>query len=150
MKCSKARKLKSPYSDGELTEGDKRSYENHIKVCESCRTEMEDVQGLRQLFVNMEKFETPFGFHSRVVANVSTEKPGWSPRIPIPVRLAEAVMVLLLIAAGIVSGTFMVKGFMPEKVGNEMASLHLDMFQSAPPGTLGGAYLAMMEVRNEK
>ena len=59
-------------------------------------------------------------------------------------------MVLVLIAVGIVSGTFMVKALTPDKVGSEIASLHLDIFQSTPPDTLGGAYLAMTEERNEK
>jgi hypothetical protein len=56
----------------------------------------------------------------------------------------------MLITVGITSGTFLVKGIMPEKAGNEIASLHLDVFESAPPGTLGAAYLAMAEGRNEK
>ncbi len=151
MKCSKARKLISPYIDGELTEDDKREFEDHIRACESCRAELEANQEVHQLFVNSENFTAPFGFHSRVMANVSTAKPGWSPRIPIRVRLAEAAMVLLLIAVGIASGSFLVKGLLPEGTGNGMmASLHLDVFNSAPPGTLGGAYLAMTEVNHEK
>ncbi len=151
MKCSKARKLISPYVDGELTEGNKWEFEGHIRVCESCRSKLEANQEVQQLFVNTEKFKAPFGFHSRVMANVKMAKPSWSPRIPIQVRLAEAVMVLLLIAVGIISGSFLVKGLVPEGTGNGMiASLHLDVFNSAPPGTLGGAYLAMTEANHEK
>ena len=150
MKCSETQKLISPYVDGELTEGKQRELESHIKDCERCRTEMEEIRKLRQLFVNTEKFEAPYGFQARVMANVSAPKTGWHPRISIPVRLAEAVIVLVLISVGILSGGLIGKGLAPAKAGNEMASLHLDIFNSVPPGTLGGAYLAMTEERNEK
>jgi anti-sigma factor RsiW len=150
MNCSKTRKLISPYIDGELSEVKKRELEDHMKGCEECRAEMEEMKGLRQLFVNTDKFEAPYGFHGRVLANVNTSKPGWRSGISIPVRLAEALTVLGLVAVGVMSGTLLVKGLIPEKAGYEMASLHLDVFDSTPPGTLGGAYLAMTEGRNEK
>ena len=151
MNCSKARKLISPYIDAELSQDDRREFEDHIGVCDSCRSELEANQGLYRLFANTEKFKTPFGFHSRVMANVNMVKPGWSPRIPIPVRLAEGAMVILLIAVGIVSGSFLAKGLLHERTGNgTMASLHLDVFISSPQGTLEGAYLAMTEANHEK
>jgi anti-sigma factor RsiW len=151
MRCSKARKLISPYIDGELTESEKREFEAHLRVCKGCWSEIEETHGLHQLFENTEIFSAPFGFHSRVMANVNAKKPGWSPMIPVRVRLLEAVMVLLLIVVGAISGSFLGKGLLPERAGNGLtASLHLDVFNSAPPGTLGGAYLAMTEVKDEK
>ena len=150
MDCLKMQKLMSPYIDGELSEGKKREFENHAKVCERCRTEVEEMKGLHQLFANTEKFAAPYGFHTRVMANVNTAKTGKLPGISIPVRLAETVMVLLLIAIGIMSGTFLVRSLIPGRAADVIASLHLDVFQYAPPGTLGGAYLAMTEERNEK
>ncbi len=150
MKCSEARKLISPYFDGELSEANKRELESHVRVCESCRSEIRETQELHQLFVNEEKYDAPFGFHVRVMANVKTAKPGWSPRIPFAVWLAEGALILLLIAVGIMSGSLLTQGLSPDKAENEIATLHLDVFNSAPPGTLGGAYLAMTEVRNEK
>jgi anti-sigma factor RsiW len=149
MKCSKARKLISPYIDGELSEGDKSKFEEHAIACESCRSEMKEIQGVHQLFVNTEKCEAPLGFHAKVMATVGTTRTGRLFWVPIPVRLAEAVVVLVLIAAGLVSGTFLVRGLMQNQTRDAVASLHLDLFESAPPGTLGGAYLAMTESRNE-
>lgn len=150
MKCSKAHELISPYIDGELSEGRKKGLEDHLNACKKCRMEVEGFQGLRDLFVNTEKYEAPYGFHAKVMANVNTTKTGRLFWVPIPVRLAEAVMVLALVAAGIMSGTLLVKGLMPEQARDAVASLHLDLFESAPPGTLAGAYLAMTEVRNDK
>ncbi len=43
MKCSKARKLISPYVDSELSEANKRELESHVSVCESCRSEMREL-----------------------------------------------------------------------------------------------------------
>ncbi len=45
MKCSKAHKLISPYIDGELSERDMKTLEDHMKVCHKCRTEFEERQG---------------------------------------------------------------------------------------------------------
>jgi anti-sigma factor RsiW len=150
MKCSKAHKLISPYIDGELMERDVKPLEEHIKGCHKCRAEFEESNELHNLFANADKFKAPYGFHARVMASVSTSKTGRLFWVSIPRRLAEAVMVLVLIAAGIVSGTFLVRGLLRVQTRDAVASLHLDVFESAPPDTLGGAYLAMTEVRNEK
>jgi predicted anti-sigma-YlaC factor YlaD len=150
MKCSKAKNLISPYIDGELCGSDRVKLEEHIKVCESCLSMMKEMQGLHQVFVSTKKYEAPYGFHTRVMANVKTATPARYPRIPIPVRFAEGAVILLLIAVGIMSGSLLTRGHTPEKADYEIASLHLDVFDSAPPGTLGSAYLAMTEGRNEK
>ncbi len=150
MKCSKAQKLISPYIDGELAASKKQEFEDHMRVCEKCRIEMEEMLGLRQLFVNAEKFDAPHGFNAKVMANVNIAGT-WKLRgISIPLSLAEVGVVLILLAIGIIAGSSLTKGFLPQRMGNELASLHLEVFDAAPPGTLGGAYLAMTGERNEK
>jgi anti-sigma factor RsiW len=151
MRCSKAHNLISPYIDGELSEREERGLGDHLKACDKCREEFNEMRGLRDLFADAAKFEAPYGFHVRVMANVNTAKVRKLPRILMPVRLTEAVVVLAIIAVGMVSGAFLAKYPMPVKEGNIIiASLHLDLFKPAPPGTLGGAYLAMAEERDEK
>ncbi len=150
MKCSKMQKLMSPYVDDELPEEEKKALEVHLKGCKKCSAEMKEIQGLRQLFVDTENFEAPYGFHAKVMAKVDAPVHRKLLWVPIPVRIAEAITVLALIAVGIISGSLLVNGFSPERMGNELASLNLDVFNFAPPGTLGGAYLAMTEVRDEK
>ena len=56
----------------------------------------------------------------------------------------------MVIALGVLSGSLLIKDYMPDKARQVMASLSLDVFDSAPPDSLGGAYLAMTEVRDEK
>lgn len=150
MKCSKAQKLISPYVDNELPERGKKEFETHIQGCENCRAEMEGAQELHQLFVNTSQFEAPYGFRKRVMAKAHVSRTSRSSLIPLPIRVAETVVTLVLIAVGMISGTFLVKGLAPLQTGDAVASLHLDVFESAPMGTLGGAYLAMTEGKNEK
>lgn len=150
MKCSKAHKLISPYVDGELAERDIESLEDHLKVCHKCRTEFEEGRVLHHLFANSDKFKAPYGFHTRVMANISSGKIRGSSKIPFFVRFAEGFVIIVVIALGILSGSFLTKGYMPDKARDIMASLSLDVFDPAPPGSLGGVYLAMTEVRNDK
>ncbi len=150
MKCSKAHKLISPYFDGELTERDLKTLEDHIKVCQKCRKELEEIKEIHNLFINANKSKAPYGFHTRVMANISSEKIKKSTQIPVLARLAESVLVIAVIALGVLSGSFLIKGYMPDKAREVMASLSLDVFEPAPPDSLGGAYLAMTEVKNEK
>jgi anti-sigma factor RsiW len=150
MKCSKAHKLISLHIDGELPEEDIETLEEHMKACHKCRKEFEEGKALHNVFASVDRFKAPYGFHAKVIANVNASKTVRIFRVPIPVRLAEAVMVLVVIAAGIMSGTLLIKGIMPEQAGDVAVSLHLDVFDSAPPDSLSGAYFAMTEVRDEK
>jgi anti-sigma factor RsiW len=150
MKCSKAHKLISPFIDGELSERDMRRLEDHMKVCHKCRTEFEESRELHNLFANADKFKAPYGFHPRVIANISSGKIREGSRIPVFARLAEGFVIIVVIALGVLSGSLLIKDYMPDRARDVMASLSLDVFHSAPPDSLGGAYLAMTEVKNEK
>jgi anti-sigma factor RsiW len=150
MECSKAHKLISPYIDGELQERNMKTLEDHMKICDKCRAEFEEGKELHNLFANADKFKAPYGFHTRVMANISSGKIRGSSRIPVFVRLAEGFVIIVVIALGVLSGSLLTKGYMPDKARDVMASLSLDVFDSAPPGSLGGVYLAMTEVRDEK
>jgi anti-sigma factor RsiW len=150
MKCKKAHKLISPYIDGELPEWDKKKLEDHMKVCHKCLAEFEEGKKLQNLFATVDRFKAPYGFHTRVMANISSGKTRGISEIPIFVRFAEAFVIVAIIAIGVFSGSFLIKGYMPDKAREVMASLSLDVFDPTPPDSLGGAYLAMMEVRDEK
>jgi len=150
MKCSKGEKLISPYIDGELPERDIKTLEDHMKVCHKCLATFEDGRELHNLFANANKFRAPYGFHARVMANISSGKISETSGIPVFARLAEAVLVVVVIALGVLSGRLLIKDYMPDRARDVVASLSLDVFHSAPSDSLGGAYLAMTEVRNEK
>ena len=150
MNCSKAHKLISPYVDGELSERDMKPLQDHMKVCLNCQAEFQEIRELHNLFANVDGFKAPYGFHTRVMANISSTKPREFSRFPVFVWLAEAVVILAIIAIGTFSGSLMIKGHPQDKARDVMASLSLDVFDAAPPGSLGGVYIAMTEVKNEK
>ncbi len=150
MKCSKAHKLISPYVDGELSERDMKPLKDHMKVCGKCRAEFEENKELHGFFSGVAEFKAPYGFHTRVMANISSGKARGNSRIPVIAMLAEGFAIIAVIVLGIFSGTQLTKGYMPDKAKEVIASFSLDVFDPAPPDSLGGAYLAMMEVRDEK
>jgi anti-sigma factor RsiW len=150
MKCSTAHTLISPHIDGELTERDIKTLDDHMKVCDKCRKEFEEGKELHNLFTNADKFKAPYGFHTKVMANISSGKIKESSKIPVLARLAEAVLIVVVIALGVLSGSVLTKDYMPDKAKDVMASLSLDVFDPAPPDSLAGAYLAMTEVKNEE
>ena len=150
MNCSKAHKLISPYIDGELKERDAKPFEDHMKACHKCRAEFEEGKNLHRLFANADKFKAPHGFSTRVMANISSGKTRGFSRFPFFVRLAEAVVIIVVIAFGILSGSLAIKDHTQDRARDIMAALSLDVFDPAPPDSLGGVYLAMTEVKNEK
>ncbi|OGW28741.1 MAG: hypothetical protein A2X59_11875 [Nitrospirae bacterium GWC2_42_7] len=150
MKCSKAHKLISLYIDGELPEQDMKIFEDHMNICHKCRAEFEGSRELHKLFIKADEFKAPYGFHTKVMANISSGKAVRFSGIPVFLRFAEAAAIIVVIVFGILSGSTVLKGYPTDKTRDVMASLSLDVFDSAPPDSLAGAYLAMMEVRNEK
>jgi len=150
MKCSKVHKLISPYIDGELPERYMKPLEDHMKVCFNCRTEFEESKELLHLFAHGEKFKAPYGFSTRVIANITSEKAKGFSWIPMVTRSAEVLVLLVIIFTGIISGTFLSDRLMAEKKTLIRSSFFLDIFEPTPPDSLGGVYLAMTEVKNEK
>ena len=150
MKCPKAHKLISPYIDGELAEQDRRRLEDHMKVCLNCRTEFKESKELHNLFANADGFKAPYGFSTKVMANIAAEKTGGFSFTLLLTRFAEVAVLLVIIFSGIISGGFLANRLAPWKLSAVTASLSLDIFEPAPPDSPGGVYLAMTEVRGEK
>jgi hypothetical protein len=121
-----------------------------MKICSKCRTEFEEEKEMHNLFESADKFKAPYGFHTRVMANINSGKTSVLSGIRVFTGFAEAVVILAIIAIGIFSGSLVIKGYPQDKARDVMASLSLDVFDAAPPGSLGGVYLAMTEVRDEK
>ncbi|MDO9289611.1 MAG: zf-HC2 domain-containing protein [Thermodesulfovibrionales bacterium] len=150
MNCSKTHKLISPYIDGELKASDREAFEAHIKSCRTCSIAVEEVRNQHNLFSYAKQFNAPYAFSTRVMANIAPEKAGGFSWTPLIIRFAEVVALLVIIFSGIISGGFLAGRLMPEKLSSVASSFSLDIFDSAPPDSLGGVYLAMTEVRHEK
>jgi len=150
MRCKKAQGLLSPYLDGELPVMGRKMFESHLNDCANCRAEFDEMQALHNLFAGVERFSAPYGFAARTVANIETAK-AWTVLWTSPlIRVAGVVMVLIIIGIGILSGNLLERTFSPQGAGKLAISFSLDVFNAAPPDSLGGVYLAMTEGKSEK
>jgi len=150
MSCPKSI-LISAYLDEELQGSDRAALEAHLPGCAECGAALQDMRSLRAAFVNAERYQAPYGFVTRVTARAAELEKKKSPwHAPLFVRFAEAAVLLVVITVGILAGRVMTNGFSATNTPTIASSLSLDMFDATPPGSLGGAYLAMTEARNEK
>ena len=149
MRCSKAKKLITPYVDAELGSGLKQLLESHMDSCGNCRSEFEGAMKLHDLLVQAESFKAPLGFATRVMAVAPADKSAGRAWMPLFARFAEALVVFAMVAAGIISGGFLINGLGPETRGLT-SSFSLEIFEPVPPGSIGSAYLAMTEAGHER
>ncbi|MCL4558535.1 MAG: zf-HC2 domain-containing protein [Deltaproteobacteria bacterium] len=149
MRCSKARKLLSPYIDDELTAVQKGLIESHIKDCVRCGSRLEALRGIQSSFARLERPAAPYGFATRVMSG-RAERQGSLPFLP-PVftRLMEAAVIAATILIGTKAGSFLGGAFTRQKT-TIVSSLYLDNFESIQPRSIGGAYIAMVEGSDEK
>jgi hypothetical protein len=68
---------------------------------------------------------------------------------PMATRFAEVAIVLVMISVGILAGRFVMNSVMNQRMGNIASAFSLDLFESAPSDSVGGAYLAMTEAVHE-
>ncbi len=149
MNCPKT-KLISAYLDNELRLGEKTAFEAHVLGCYRCSQSLEEMRSLRAAFSTSQRHQAPYGFATRVMARTrELEKQQTLWHVPLIMRVAEAAVLLVVITVGIHAGRVMTNGS-TANTPTIASSLSLDMFDATPPGSLGGAYLAMTEARNEK
>jgi len=150
MSCPKT-KLISAYLDKELRLREKTAFEAHVQGCASCSHALEEMRLLRTSFANVERHPAPYGFATRVMARTAELEKKKAPWFfPYFVRFAEAAVLLVVITVGILAGKVMTNSSPATTTTNISSAFSLDIFDATPPGSLGGAYLAMTEVRNEK
>jgi hypothetical protein len=145
MRCSKATKLFSPFLDEEVSIKERKSLEIHLQDCKECCAKFGEIQEVHQIFVQAEKFKAPYGFSTRVVANLAEEQSEKHWLLPLFTKFAEALVILAVITTGIVSGNFLFKTALARNERNIATFFSLDAFDSTPRDSVGGAYLAMME-----
>jgi len=80
MRHDEIKKMVYLYHDGELSEKDKRIVEQHIKECQECRKEFEEMRRLEDVMVKMELKQPPkeaWEQYERSVYNRLERKIGW-------------------------------------------------------------------------
>lgn len=149
MSCPKT-DIISTYLDEEMGQVEKNAFETHYQGCTSCSQALDELRTLRAAFAKVERHPAPYGFATRVMARVAEREKESLWSVPFYIRFAEAGILLAVITVGILAGKVMTNGSPMAQTTNLASSLSLDVFDAAPPGSLGNSYLAMTEVRHEK
>ncbi len=149
MRCSKAKKLLSPYIDNELSAGQKHLIESHVKGCAACSTKLEVLRGLQSSFAHLAMPQAPYGFATRVMSGIAERPKGVPLLLPVFTRLVEAAAIAAIILIGTKAGVLLGSAFVQQR-STMVSSLSLDSFESVQPNSIGGAYIAMMEGTHEK
>lgn len=66
MNCNEIKDMLSLYIDGELDENEKKAIEEHLRICESCRNELEQYQKIINMLQNLIEEEPPIGYCKRL------------------------------------------------------------------------------------
>jgi anti-sigma factor RsiW len=150
MSCPKSI-LISAYLDDELKGPDRAALESHLPGCSQCGAFLAELRSLRTAFETAARHQAPSGFATRVMARTAElEKRKSTWLVPLSMRFAEAAILLIVITVGVLAGRAMTGSSPATQITNIASSLSLDLFDATPPGSLGGAYLAMTDARNEK
>jgi len=149
MRCPQAQRALSAYLDQELPAREREAMQTHLHHCRTCAGELQALTETREFLRQAPRFSAPAGFSQRLLANLEPAPPRfrWAP---FGVRFAEAVVLLLMIGIGVVSGRLLTPVDELSGPGPGVALLSLDLFDPVPPDSLGGAYLAMTEVSYEE
>ena len=73
MHCAEIRKLISLYIDDRLSPDEKEAFSSHTRNCSGCQEALEEARAVHELFASAERFSAPYGFTTRVLANLETE-----------------------------------------------------------------------------
>jgi predicted anti-sigma-YlaC factor YlaD len=66
MECRQAREFLSEFIDKVLNEWDTALLQEHLRICQGCRKELESLTGLVQELKDLETIKAPKGFVDRV------------------------------------------------------------------------------------
>jgi anti-sigma factor RsiW len=155
MKCRHVRKMIPQYVDDRLSPSRKRDIESHIESCGSCKDKLEDARALHVLFSSAERFQAPYGFAARVLASLDEKEASRIRSLlgfrPLFLRAAQVVLVLLVMTIGIISGNLLAPERTPPTGQTAVQqTFSLDLFQAAPPDSIGGIYNTLMRGSHEK
>jgi anti-sigma factor RsiW len=155
MRCWHARKMISRYVDNELSPDEKKAFDSHLHRCPSCRQGLEEARALHGMFVSARRFPAPYGFATRVLANLEEKREERLGRLvsirPFFLRAAQVTSVLVIMTIGIISGNLLLAE-RTEPVGQRAVqqTFSLDLFQATPPGSIGGIYTMIMRPDHER
>jgi anti-sigma factor RsiW len=157
MKCSHIRNMISQYVDNELALDEKNLFTSHIQTCPACKEELEGIQSVHQLFAPVERFGAPYGFATRVMAHLEESEETGLSRLwrlltarPFFLRTVEVAFAVIIMLIGVMSGNLLVADRTPAKQTSVGETFSLDLFQATPPDSVGGVYMRLAGVNDER
>jgi anti-sigma factor RsiW len=154
MKCPVVKNMFSEYIDDELPQDRKEAVNLHLRECEACRNKLDEFLAVHGLFASAEHFSAPYGFSTRVIANLEDGKESvWRKMFfrPVFLRAIEVTFALIILIVGLISGNLLTARKPPALTSAEVRqSFALDLFEATPTGSIGGVYASMTEVGNER
>jgi anti-sigma factor RsiW len=155
MKCRHVRKRISQYIDEELSPDEKKDFDSHIRICASCREVVEETRALHQAFASAQRFPAPYGFATRVLANVEEKEssqvrglPGFRPLF---LRAAQVGFALIVMTIGAISGNLLLaERSNPVGQAAVQETFSLELFQATPPDSMGAIYNTLMRPSHER
>ncbi len=120
-KCSAIEDLLPLYSDGSLSDEEKRVVEEHLSDCAACQKELAYLQKAGQLVNHLSDVEEPPWFQQKIVARVREEagkkslaqKWFYPIRIKIPIQIMATIVIAVLAVYLYRSGDEQVKQILP-------------------------------------
>jgi len=152
MECKRTRKMISQYIDEVMGPDEKKDFVSHIRDCAACREVLEESRAVHQMFASVERFSAPYGFATRVLANLveieeKREARPWGLlglRSFFP-RAAQVAFALAVMIIGIISGDqLLVDRTRSYGQATVQEVFSLDLFQAMPRDSIGGIYLGFM------
>lgn len=166
MRCKKIISCLNAYVDGELPERLRCIVESHLAACESCRKQIEEIQGMDELFQgSLPVPPVPDGLAARIMAEAQRRQVASAPKRrfpplawnPVPwvvelsasMRLAASVTVLLALIAGLfLDGRGVTGPGVSIEPGKNLYGL--EWFAPTPLGSIGSIYIAMADQPYER
>jgi anti-sigma factor RsiW len=125
-------------------------FEVHVNECGACADRLEETRKVRTAVGQAMRYRAPLGFSARVMDTVQGNAHARPSFVLLFSRFAAAVVVLIIIGLGVLTGRFLGSVNRTDKAAEAAAYLSLDIFSATPHNSPGGAYLAMTEGKHEK
>ncbi|MDI3533886.1 MAG: hypothetical protein PWQ82_251 [Thermosediminibacterales bacterium] len=105
MTCNKIREKISLYIDGELTETERKEFEEHIKQCSQCRMEYKKILTTINLCNGLPQVEPPEDFHEKLLKKITDKNNNkkrsvFIPKIPIKIVAGMAAVFIIAFLLG--------------------------------------------------
>ena len=101
MNCETLEELISAYVDGEVSEEERQTVEQHVASCASCRATLQDFSTAQTFVRTLPTFDAPQDFRQRVTERVERKSRFWMWNWTFVPRFALGTIALLLISAGV-------------------------------------------------